>query len=163
MSFELVPLSGSHGSPVISIFNHYIENTLCAYPDSPVPETFFSRLLEMIHGYPAYAVIEGERINGFGFLRPYSPFSTFSHTAEISYFLHPDCTGQGIGSVLFRRLEEDARSMGIRIILASIASENTGSIGFHLHHGFRECGRFEKVVEKKGKTFDVVWMQKEIR
>jgi phosphinothricin acetyltransferase len=58
------------------------------------------------------------------------------------------------------RLEKKGKDQGITTILASISSQNEGSIRFHAGHGFTECGRFKKVGRKKGIIFDTVWMQK---
>jgi phosphinothricin acetyltransferase len=53
-----------------------------------------------------------------------------------------------------------AKEKGITSILASISSLNERSINFHRKNGFIECGRFREIGKKKGKTFDVVYMQK---
>jgi len=50
----------------------------------------------------------------------------------------------------------------IKTLLASISSRNKESIAFHKKHGFIECGRFKDIGRKRGKPFDVVWMQKVI-
>jgi phosphinothricin acetyltransferase len=161
ISFE--PLSARNGQEVMNIFNYFIENSFAAYPDKVLPGSFFDRLLEMTRGYPAYTIQRAGKTVGFCFLRAYSPHSTFSATAEITYFIHPDHTGQGLGSMALMRLEGDARLMGIQVILASISSINGQSLAFHRRHGFRECGRFGAIGIKRGQPFDVVWMQKEIR
>ena len=84
----------------------------------------------------------------------------FSHAAEISIFIHPECKGTGIGRSLVELLVGEAKKMEISSILASISSRNEGSIAFHEKLGFRECGRFEAIGRKWGKSFDVVWMQR---
>jgi phosphinothricin acetyltransferase len=84
----------------------------------------------------------------------------FSKTAEITYFIHPDHTGKGIGTKLLRLLEKEGMQKGITNILANISSLNPRSVDFHKKNGFIECGRFKNVGRKKGKLFDTVWMQK---
>ena len=63
---------------------------------------------------------------------------------------------------MLKRLISDARKMKIKTLLASISSRNKESIAFHKKHGFIECGRFKDIGRKRGKLFDVVWMQKVI-
>jgi phosphinothricin acetyltransferase len=163
MSFQFEPLAEGHRTAVIDIFNHFATETFAAYFDQALPYAFFDRLLEMTKGYPALAVRdETGKVVGFGVLHRWHPASSFDRVAEISYFLWPDATGQGVGSALLTRFEERARAMGIDTILASISSRNEGSIRFHLKHGFREAGRFERVGRKFGQDFDVVWMQKHV-
>ena len=163
MTYRFEPLGEGHRTAVIDIFNHFISQSFSAYYDQPFEYPFFDRLLETVKGYPAMAVIdETGAIVGFGALHRWHPAAPFNRTAEISYFFAPSSTGRGIGTALLARLEHDAREMGVEMILASISSRNEGSIRFHQKHGFRECGRFERVGRKFDQDFDVVWMQKKI-
>jgi phosphinothricin acetyltransferase len=95
-------------------------------------------------------------------LRPYSPFSTFFQTAEITYFLKPGFTGKGIGRAILEHLIIKGKEKGVSSVLASISSLNEASINFHLKNGFLECGRFRGIGRKKGKTFDVVYFQRKL-
>jgi L-amino acid N-acyltransferase YncA len=79
---------------------------------------------------------------------------------SITYFMRPEQTGKGVGSLMLEYLVEEAKKKGISSILASISSLNETSLRFHQKHGFGECDRFRQVGKKKGKFFDVIWMQK---
>lgn len=146
---------------VMDIFNLYVENSYAAYLERKLPYEFYDTLLGMCQGYPAVtARNETGDVVGFGMLRPYNPMPTFSKTAEITYFIKPDCTGHGIGKILLNHLVDEGRKKGLASILASISSLNEGSIRFHLNNGFTECGRFKGVGLKRGKLFDVVYCQR---
>lgn len=161
MNINLSPMTSDDREQVIDIFNYYVENSYAAYPEQKVPDEFFDVLLNMCQGYPtAVARNQENRIIGFGMLRPYSPFPTFSQTAEVTYFLKPGFTGKGIGRAILEDLIAKGREKGISSVLASISSLNEGSINFHLKNGFSECGRFRAIGRKKGKTFDVVYFQR---
>ena len=155
------PLSESDRKPVIDIFNYYIGNSFAAYPEQEVPYEFFSLFLDACRNHPSVvARLSDGTVAGFGLLRPHNPMPAFRHTAEVTYFLRPEMTGQGIGTEIFRRLEAAGRKQGVTSLLASISSLNEGSIRFHARQGFAECGRFVRVGIKKGVLFDTVWMQK---
>ncbi|MBA3030907.1 MAG: N-acetyltransferase [Desulfobacteraceae bacterium] len=159
----ITPLTQEDQNPVMDIFNHYIEHSFSAYPETMLPYPNFGMLLNMAQGYPAGAIKNpGGELLGYGMLRPYSPIPAFSETAEISYFLHPDHTGKGLGRNLLDYLEKGAREKGVKNILASISSLNPGSMKFHEQNGFIPCGCFKGVGRKKGRIFDVVWMQKSL-
>lgn len=160
ISFE--PLSEKHRIPVMDIYNYYIENSFYAYPEIKFSNDFFDRFLEKTNGYPAYAIKAEEKIVGFCFLSAYNPLPTFSETAVITYFISKDFRGKGIGKAALMKLEDEAKTIGIKVILAHISSLNTESITFHLKNGFIECGRFKYVIRKQNKNFDIVWMQKSI-
>jgi phosphinothricin acetyltransferase len=148
---------------VIDLFNYYIENSFAAYPEKKVPYALFDQFLKLTEGYPAFTVrdeVSADRAVGFAFLRPIHPLSSFQRAAEITYFIEPGYTGQGIGSRILERINGEARRKGIDTILANVSSLNESSLRFHERHGFEECGRFRRVAKKKGQDLDVVWMQK---
>jgi L-amino acid N-acyltransferase YncA len=162
LQFEL--MTEEYGKEVMDIFNYYIENSYAAYLEEKLPYGFFAKFLEMTKGYPAYVIknnSDGEVI-GFCFLRAYSPLPVFREAAEITYFIKIDEVGKGIGEKALMLLENEGRKMGIMYLLASISSYNAQSIHFHKKHGFIECGRFLNIGKKKGRNFDVVWMEKQI-
>lgn len=161
MNWRLEPISVGDREPILGVFNHYVENSFAAYPENRVPDSFFDALMEKAEGYPT-VVVKDERgtILGFGLLRAHNPIPSFSQTAEITYFLRPEHTRKGIGSLMLEYLVEEAKKKGISSILANISSLNEGSLRFHKKHGFVECGRFRQVGKKKGTFFDVIWMQK---
>jgi phosphinothricin acetyltransferase len=131
MKLEMEPLSPDHGRPVIDIFNHYIEHTFAAFLESPVPYAFFNVLLKTAEGYPSAAVkTETGEVIGFGFLRPHSPIPTMAGTAEISYFLHPDHCGRGVGGILLNHLLDSAVLKGIHTVLAAFLRSTSRASGF---------------------------------
>ncbi len=155
------PVSETDREEVIDLFNYYIGHSFAAYPEQEVPYGFFDLFREACGQYPsAVARLPDGTLAGFGLLRAHNPMPAFRHTAEITYFLRRALPGNGLGSEILARLEREAKNQGITSILASISSLNEGSIRFHAHHGFSECGRFAGVGIKKGTVFDTVWMQK---
>jgi len=161
MEYLIAPLSIEDRESVIDIFNYYVESSFAAYPEIKLPYQSFDMFLQMSHGFPSGAIKDQDgRIVGFGLLRSHNPISTFSHTVEATYFIHPEYTGKGLGKLLLTFLEKGAVERGILNILACISSLNPASIRFHQRNGFKECGRFKQVGKKNGQEFDTVWMQK---
>jgi L-amino acid N-acyltransferase YncA len=146
---------------ITAIFNHFVAESFAAYPDQPVDVNFFRDR----HGaHPIFpfvvAEIEGEVV-GFAYLSPFHPVPTMNQTANPTYFLHPEFTGRGIGATFLEHLLEAGKTLGIINFMAHVSSLNPGSIRFHLVHGFTECGRFINVGVKNGRSFDMVWLQKQ--
>jgi L-amino acid N-acyltransferase YncA len=160
VSYSLEEMTSQHRTPVIDIFNYYISNSFAAYPEQPVDYEFFSRFLEITRGYPAVVIKDNTgTIVGFAFLHPYRPGSAFRRAAEITYFIHPQHTGKGLGSSILERFASGAKELGIDTLLANISSQNDQSLRFHSKNGFQECGRFRRIGRKFDEDFDVVWMQ----
>ncbi len=146
---------------VIDIFNYYIENSFAAFFEKRVESDFFNMLKDIILGNSFYVIEDKDsQIIGFALLKIFHDSEVFKRTAELGYFIKPEFTHKGIGTLILAILISDARKMNIRTVLASISSLNEESVSFHKKHGFFECGRFKGIGQKHGQTFDVIWMQK---
>lgn len=161
MKTVIRPVVDTDWDPIVGIFNHFVVESFAAYLAEPVDPSFLRDRQEANPTFP-FVVAENENgVVGFAFISPFHSASSMRHTATLTYFLHPETTGQGIGTALLAHLLESGRHLGITNFLAHISSLNSGSIRFHLKHGFIECGRFINVGIKKGTPFDMVWMQKQ--
>ena len=156
------PVEARDWHSIAAIFNHFVSESFAAYPDQPVDDSFFRDRQAAHPEYPFLVAESDEGVIGFAYLSPFHPAPTMRHTASLTYFLHPQHTGRGIGSEFLGCLLRAGGTMGVTNFLAHISSENPGSIRFHLKHGFTECGRFVNVGVKRGRPFDMVWMQKEL-
>lgn len=162
VQYSLRHIMPQDAESIVEILNHYVDNGFKAYIDQRMDMNRFAMLFKEIENMPNCVCCQSDKVIGFGFLRPYSPLSTFSSSMKSTYFLSDECTGKGIGTAILNNLTEQAKSRGIKVILASISSLNQGSIGFHLKHGFIKCGEFKNIIDKNGTVFSEVWMQKDI-
>jgi phosphinothricin acetyltransferase len=163
MDYELVNLSEDDRQAVVAIFNHFVSCSFAAYPEERVTEQFFDRLLAMCDHYPAVVVrTKAGKTAGFGLLHAFHAAPTFRRTAEITYFLLPEYTRQGIGSRILTQLAARAQAMGIDNLIASVSSLNEQSLRFHTHAGFERCGTLRAVGTKFGRDFDVILFQKRL-
>jgi len=160
MNLLLGPISMVDRKEIVDIFNHYIETSFAAFPDHPLPYDAFGSILNKCRGYPTVtAKDEYGSILGFGLVHAYNPFPVFSETAELTYFIKPEWTGRGIGTMMLEYLSQKARERGLSTLLASVSSLNDQSLRFHLRRGFQQCGCFRNVGRKRSETFDIVYMQ----
>lgn len=140
-------------SSIISIFNSYVENSFAAYPEKKVEDELFDRLKSVTYNDSFYVIENSEAIVvGFGLLKKYHSADTIQQTAELTYFLHLEYLRFGIGKKLLDVLYSDAKSYGVKTLLAHISSLKGISINFHLKNGFTECGRFKCIGKKFGKN-----------
>lgn len=163
MDYNLRKFKSDDSKAVIDIFNYYILNGFAAYSEEVIGYESIKVFREMTKGYPFYVAETGcGQPAGFSFLRPYQQMKVFRRVAEVTYFISPEHTRKGLGQLLLRAVIEDARTMGIDSVLASISSLNEPSLRFHLKNGFTQCGSFQSIGRKFGQDFDMVWMQKRI-
>jgi L-amino acid N-acyltransferase YncA len=160
---QFVPISESDTDAILDVFNYFVEHSYAAYYSKKVGFEFPQRLLSIAARYPVLTVKDDNgRVVGFGLLHPYHPGDCLDKTAELTYFLRPECTRLGIGTKLLSTLTDAARALGVRTLLANISSENQQSLAFHVKHGFEEVARLPAIGEKFGTPFDIVYMRKVI-
>jgi len=145
---------------VLSIYNYHVINGFAAYSEKELSVDF---ILQLKKTSVSFIILEIEQgIAGFAFLRNYLPYDNFKHTGQLSYFIKPEYTNKGYGTLLLNKLIEDAIDKGIKIFLIHLSSLNEQSLNFHKKHGFIECGRFKNIALKFNKPFDIIWMEKKI-
>ena len=161
MNALIRPVIESDWDPITAMFNHFVTESFAAYPDRPVEAAFFRDRHVAQPMFPFVVAEMTGRVAGFAYLSPFHPVPTMSQTANLTYFVHPDRTGGGIGTAFLEHLLEAGKNLGIINFMAHVSSLNPGSIRFHIVHGFTECGRFINVGVKNGRSFDMVWLQKQ--
>jgi L-amino acid N-acyltransferase YncA len=163
MSYSFEAMSDQHRRPVVDIFNHFVAHSFAAYPEQPISDEIFDRFRNMASGYPSLVIKDHSgQVVGFAFLHPYHSASSLRRAAEVTYFIMPEHTRQGLGTAILARFVAQAPALGVDTILASISSQNEGSIRLHRKNGFHECGRFVRAGRKFGQDFDIVWMQRHL-
>lgn len=160
LEFTIRELRESDKYPVLSIYNYHVINGFAAYSEKELKIEFINRLKK---GSISFIVLEIEnKIAGFALLRNYLPYENFRHTGQLTYFIKPEYTNKGFGTILLNKLVEDAIKMGINIFIVHLSSLNEQSLNFHKKHGFIECGRLTDIAMKFDNYFDIIFMQKKI-
>lgn len=163
MNYTLEPMRDAHGQAVMTIFNHYIKEGFSSYFEEPLPDLFFLTLLEATRDYPAVtAVSDMGAVAGFAFGHALHPASSLKRTAEITYFVHPEHSHQGLGVMMLEYLIERAGALGIDNLVAGVVSLNEQGLVFYDKNGFRECGRLVNAGRKFHQDFDVVFYQRHL-
>jgi L-amino acid N-acyltransferase YncA len=91
--------------------------------------------------YPLFIIENGEELTGWLSLSPYrEKREALSHVAEISYYVHNDFKGQGVGSRLMGFALKQAPEYGFSTLIAILLSRNPASIALLNKFGFEEWG-----------------------
>ncbi|BES63930.1 GNAT family N-acetyltransferase [Gottschalkiaceae bacterium SANA] len=98
--------------------------------------------------YPLYVYEKDERAVGFVYFTAYRPGRlAMQGTAEISYYIHQDFQGMGIGSQLMEFGLERAEGLGFDTLIAILLSVNEGSFALLKKFDFAEWGRLLGAVQ----------------
>lgn len=102
--------------------------------------------------HPVFIAEEQGRLTGWCSLSPYRPGRmALRHTAEISYYVHEDFQGLGIGSRLISHVIDQCPALGIKVLFAILLDINSTSVEILEKFGFERWGHLPNVADFDGK------------
>ena len=111
-----------------------------------------------LHQGDRYSLFVSEGVEGDTGYSPFSPYRprrvALDGVAEISYFVHEDHRGRGIGSRLLEFGIAVAPDHGFKHLVAILLGHNEASIGLLKKFGFSEWGRLPGVARFGDEVFD---------
>jgi len=147
---------------LINIYAPYITNTTITFEDVvPTVENFQQMIREISKDFPYIAAIDDNgKILGYAYAHLYGPRAAYAWTTEASIYIDHNYEGHGLGTKLYKRLEDILKKQNVVNLLACITEENENSVRFHEKLGYEKVGTFKKVGFKFNRWLDVTWMQK---
>lgn len=155
---------------LVAIYAHYVENTAVSFEyEVPTVEEFQRRIKKTAEKYP-YLVAEKEgTILGYTYVGAFMPRPAYQYSVETSIYLNKDSRRLGVGTMLYKALEEELKKQNIITMNACIAYPSgddpyltMDSVLFHEKMGYRMVGRFDQSGYKFHRWYDMVWMEKHI-
>jgi phosphinothricin acetyltransferase len=147
--------------PMLKVFNHYIEHSNALWFTRKIGMREFKPLFPLKNPkYKTYKVLSGPVMCGFCCFKRYNKRQGYDRTAEVSIYFKPGFTGKGLGSRSLAFLQRQAKKAGIKVLIASISSDNTPSLRLFRKAGYSKCGHLKRIGEKSGAILDVILYQK---
>lgn len=148
---------------MLKVYKHYVGDTNIA-PDTVLPTIaeFVQRIDKYTYGWGwVMGEIDGET-TGFCLLteNTYEPANMF--TAEIQLYVKPEYLRRGVGTSMYSLMFDMMRYGNKRKVYARIPLPNDAAVEFHKSWDFRKVEILEKAMEKNGKFYDVLVMEKEL-
>lgn len=148
---------------ILDIYGPYVENTAISFEYSvPTLEEFTQRFHKYTSQFP-WLVWEGDgRILGYAYGSAPFQRAAYSWCAEASIYLAPQAHRKGIGSKLYKALEQLLSLQGYRKLYALVTTANPPSVQFHLAMGYRHLVEFQDCGFKFGRWHGVTWLEKDL-
>lgn len=103
--------------------------------------------------YPLYVYEIDDQVVGYVYLSGYRPGrKAMRFTAEVSYYIHNDYQGQGIGSKFMAFAIEKSKELNYKTLIAILLEWNVPSINLLKKFGFEEWGRLLDIADFDGET-----------
>lgn len=153
--------TASDAEAIRDIYNHAVENTLAIWNDVIVDGQnridWMKARTDL--GFPVLVAEDGGRVVGYASFGTWRAFDGYKHTVEHSVYVAPDAQGRGVGRTLMVELIEQARALGIHVMLGGIEAGNAASIKLHQSLGFVQTALMPQVGTKRGQWLDLAFLQ----
>lgn len=103
-------------------------------------------------------VLEGSVV-GWISVTPISSREVYKGVVEVSVYIDPNVSGQGIGAKLLDHLKEQAKQQGVWMLQSGIFEKNKASIRLHEKCGFRFVGTRYNIAKCNGQWENTVLME----
>lgn len=154
--------TGADAPALCTIYNHYIENTVISFEEIALGSDAMAARVEQVQsvGLP-WLVAEDDsgRLFGYAYASTWKARAAYRHSVEITVYLDPQATAQGIGSALYHALFAALPKRGVHAAVACIALPNEHSVALHEKFGMRKVAHFNEVGYKFGRWLDVGYWQ----
>ena len=101
--------------------------------------------------YPVFVADQQECVVGYSSLSPYRPGRrALRHTAEISYYVHEDFRGKGVGAGLIEHVIKECPRLGLKTLFAILLDINSDSVRILEKFGFEKWGHLPDVADFDG-------------
>jgi phosphinothricin acetyltransferase len=146
---------------VARIYNHYVAASCATFETEAVSaQDMAARIAGVVAaGLPWLVAETPDGLAGYAYAAPWKARSAYRHSAEISVYLDPARTGQGIGQRLYTALIDALRSLPIHTVIGGVALPNPACVALHERLGFRKVAQFEQVGHKHDRWIDVAYWQ----
>ena len=127
---------------ILDIYGPYVLHTAISFEYTvPTPEEFTRRFLSYTAQFPWLVWEEEGEILGYAYGS--APFSraAYQWCAEASAYIAPQAHRRGIGTKLYRALEQLLFLQGYQVIYCLVTTDNPGSVAFHEKLGYRIIAR----------------------
>lgn len=164
----LYVVTADDAEELLDIYAPYVEKTAITFEyDVPCIDEFKKRITDILQAYPYIAARQNGHILGYAYTHAFVGRAAYGHAAETTIYLREDCTGAGIGRMLYEALERISLAQNIYNLNACIgvpekedAHLTMNSIRFHEHMGYNMVGTFHNCGYKFGTWYHMAWMEK---
>ncbi|MBR5636071.1 MAG: N-acetyltransferase [Pseudobutyrivibrio sp.] len=147
------------------IYGYYAENTSVTFTEkNPPVETYRQSIINTQKAYPYIVACDKDgKVLGMAYGGQVRSHDAYKFSVETTIYVSNDAPKrQGIGSMLYKALEERLSAMGYKFMYGVITDENEPSIALHKALGFEKVGHFENIGYKFGQWKGIVWYRKQI-
>ena len=147
---------------VRAIYAAYIDTPITFECTLPSESAFADRMAGIMRDYPYLVAEEADKIAAYAYAHRQMEREAYQWNAELSVYVAPAYTSQGIGRALYTALIGLLRLQGVRTVYGGVTVPNDKSERLHKSLGFQALGTYHRTGFKNGCWHDVTWFEKAI-
>jgi phosphinothricin acetyltransferase len=145
---------------LLDIYNHYVETSTACLDLQVSSFKMFSQKMKTINkNYPFLVYEQNGRVLAYVYASMWKEKQGYSKTVESTIYIHPDATGKGIGTILYKKLINELRINGFKCVIGCLTLPNTISVALHEKCGFNKVGHFPEIAIKFNRKINVGYWQ----
>jgi phosphinothricin acetyltransferase len=146
------------------IYNFYVATSPATFDTEPVPiarrETWYEERRQ--RRLPVLVADSSGEVAGWCALSPWSPKRAYDTTVEESIYIADESRGRGLGKALLGAILEEARALGVHVVMAGVVACQESSLALHRNLGFEQSALNLHMGYKLGEWHDVAYLQRHL-
>lgn len=165
---EILPVTAEDAKELLAIYAPYVRDTAVSFEyEVPSLTEFQERIQSISSALPYIKAVENGEILGYAYAGKFKNRKAYDWSVEVTVYVKKDSRRTGVGSLLYKSLEQSLKNIGVLNMNACIAVPkgddehlSDDSRCFHEKMGFHLAGTFHNCGYKFDKWYDMIWMEK---
>jgi len=166
IKIRMATVADVHG--ILEIYKYYVKNTTLTFEyEVPSEEEFRNRISNTLKRYPYLVAEYNGEIVGYAYAGVFHTRAAYAWNAEMTIYLKHNVRRNGIGKLLYSKLEEILKAQGVVKTIALITMptdeySDFNSMQFHQSMGYKKSGQIDNCGYKFGRWYSLLYMDKQI-
>jgi phosphinothricin acetyltransferase len=159
--YSVRPATKDDLKAIVGIYNWAVNQTFATIDSEPLSTEEAQAWWEM-HGKRSKLLVATDDTGVIGWARLLPWKQRGFDVVECLVYVDPVHHGLGIGAALLRDLTTEARGLGYRTIVASVAKDNRAGLALFTKAGFEVIGTIRNAAHKFDRWMDITLVQKQL-
>jgi len=146
---------------IVGLYNWAVNQTFATIDSEPLDSEEAQAWWEM-HGSRSKLLVAVDETGLIGWARLLPWKQRGFDVVECLVYVDPVHHSRGIGTALLSELTREARGLGYRTIVASIAKDNRAGLALYSRQGFESVGTIRNAAHKFDRWMDITLVQKDL-